>query len=46
LGKVTWPSRREVTVSVVVVFVFCFLLAFYFLLVDKILTWGVSKIFG
>ena len=46
MAKVTWPSRREVTVSVVVVFVFCFLLAFYFLLVDKLLTYGVSKIFG
>ncbi len=46
LSKVTWPSRRETTVSVVLVFVFCFLLSFYFLIVDKILTWGVSAIFG
>ena len=46
LSKVTWPSRRETTVSVVLVFVFCFLLSFYFLVVDKILTWGVSAIFG
>ena len=46
MAKVTWPSRRETTVSVMVVFVFCILLGFYFLLVDKVLTWGVSKIFG
>ena len=46
LAKVTWPSRCETTVSVAVVFVFCFLLGFYFLLVDKALTWGVSLIFG
>jgi preprotein translocase subunit SecE len=46
LSKVTWPSRRETTVSVAVVFVFCFLLGFYFLIVDKLLTWGVSLIFG
>ena len=45
LAKVTWPSRRETTVSVAVVFVFCILLGFYFLVVDKFLTWGVSKIF-
>jgi preprotein translocase subunit SecE len=46
LAKVTWPSRRETTVSVIVVFVFCILLGVYFLVVDKFLTWSVSKIFG
>ncbi len=46
MAKVTWPSRRETTVSVVVVFVFSIILATYFLIVDKILTWGVSQIFG
>ena len=46
MAKVTWPSRRETMVSVAVVFVFCFLLGFYFLLVDKVLAWGVSLIFG
>ena len=46
LAKVTWPSRRELIVSVTVVLVFCVLLGSYFLLVDKLLTWGVSKIFG
>jgi preprotein translocase subunit SecE len=46
LDKVTWPSRRETTVSVVVIFVFSTILATYFLVVDKLLTWGVSLIFG
>jgi len=46
LSKVTWPSRRETTVSVVLVFVFCVLIGSYFLLVDKVLTWGVAMIFG
>ena len=46
MAKVTWPSRRETTVSVIVVFVFCILLGIYFLVVDKILAWGVSMIFG
>ena len=46
LSKVTWPSRRETTVSVVLVFVFCVVIGTYFLLVDKVLTWGVSLIFG
>jgi preprotein translocase subunit SecE len=46
LTKVSWPSRRETTVSVVVVIAFSTLLGVYFLVVDKILTWGVSLIFG
>ena len=46
LDKVTWHSRRETTVSVVLIFVFSTILATYFLVVDKILTWGVSLIFG
>lgn len=46
LAKVTWPSRREVTMSLVLVFVFCVFLGVYFLVVDKALTWGVSLLFG
>jgi preprotein translocase subunit SecE len=46
LAKVTWPSRREVTMSLILVFVFCVFLGVYFLVVDKALTWGVSLLFG
>ncbi len=46
LDKVTWPSRREAMVSVVLIFVFSTILATYFLVVDKLLTLGVSLIFG
>jgi preprotein translocase subunit SecE len=46
LAKVTWPSRRETTMSLILVFVFCTVIGLYFLVVDKILSWGVSKIFG
>jgi len=46
LSKVSWPSRRETTVSVAVVLIFSLLLGTYFLVVDKILTWGVSLVFG
>ena len=46
VAKVSWPSRRETIVSVIMVFVFSFVLGIYFLVVDKILTWGVSQIFG
>ena len=46
ISKVSWPSRRETIVSVAVVFVLSVILGFYFLIVDKILSAGVSLIFG
>lgn len=46
MSKVTWPSRRETIVSMVAVFIFSAVLALYFLVVDKILAWGVRLIFG
>ena len=46
MAKVSWPSRRETMISVALVFVFSTILGMYFLLVDKVLSWGVSLIFG
>jgi preprotein translocase subunit SecE len=46
MSKVTWPSRRETTVSVILVFVFSTVLSLYFLAVDTVLGWGVRQIFG
>ena len=46
ISKVSWPSRRETVVSVVVVFVLSVILGMYFLVVDKILSAGVALIFG
>jgi len=46
LSKVSWPSRRETSVSVVLVFVLSVILGLYFLVVDKILSMGVALIFG
>jgi len=46
MSKVTWPTRREIVVSVIMVFIFCAVIGVYFLLLDKVLTWAVSLIFG
>jgi len=46
LSKVTWPSRREAVVSIIMVFVFSTILALYFLAVDSVLGWGARQIFG
>ncbi len=37
VAKVTWPSRKETTVSTIMAFVFVFLAAIFFFLVDKVL---------
>ncbi|MBB4266057.1 preprotein translocase subunit SecE [Roseospira visakhapatnamensis] len=46
MAKVTWPSRKETTISTVMVFVMVFLAALFFFVVDQILAWGVQLIFG
>lgn len=45
-AKVTWPTRRETTVSTIMVFVFCIIAALFFLAVDQILQFGVKFLFG
>jgi len=37
IKRVTWPSRRETTLTTVVVFIFSMLAAIYFVIVDKII---------
>lgn len=44
--KVTWPTRKETTVSTIMVFVMVFLAALFFFAVDQFLAWGVKLIFG
>ena len=45
-SKVTWPSRRETTVSVVMVIIMVILASLFFLLVDQILSLGVRAVLG
>jgi len=45
-SKVTWPSRKETTVTTVMVFVMVFLAAIFFLLADQVLSWIVSLTLG
>lgn len=46
LSKVTWPTRKETTISTVMVFIMVTLAALFFLIVDQLLAWGVQLIFG
>lgn len=46
MDKVTWPSRRETTVTSVMVLIFVFIAAIFFLLSDQLLSWVVGLILG
>ena len=42
--KITWPSRREVMVSTVMVMIMVTMAAVFFLVVDAMLKWGIDKV--
>ncbi|OAN50557.1 preprotein translocase subunit SecE [Paramagnetospirillum marisnigri] len=46
VAKVTWPTRRETSISTAMVFVMVMLSAVFFLVVDQIFAWSVKLIFG
>jgi preprotein translocase subunit SecE len=46
VAKVTWPSRRETTVSTTMVFIFVTLAAIFFFLVDQALAVLVKFVLG
>ncbi|VAW14466.1 Protein translocase subunit SecE [hydrothermal vent metagenome] len=46
VAKVTWPTRRETTVTTILVFVMVFLAAIFFFIADQILSFGVSFLLG
>ena len=46
VSKVTWPERKETAVTTGMVFVFVFLAAIFFFLLDQILAAGVGAVLG
>jgi len=46
IAKVTWPSRRETSVSTIMVFVMVMLAAVFFLVVDQVFAQSVKFMFG
>ncbi len=46
MTKVTWPTRKETIVTTIMVFLMVFICAVFFLVVDRILAWGVSLVLG
>ena len=45
-SKVTWPSRKETGLTTAMVFVMATLAAIFFLIIDKIITFGIELILG
>jgi|TARA_B100000378_G_C17752379_1_gene310072 preprotein translocase subunit SecE len=45
-SKVTWPSRKETGMTTAMVFVMAALAAIFFLIIDKIITFGIEFILG
>jgi preprotein translocase subunit SecE len=44
--KVTWPTRKETTITTIMVFVMVFIASIFFLLADQIMRFGVSFLLG
>jgi preprotein translocase subunit SecE len=42
--KVTWPTRRELVVSTIMVVIMVVVASMFFLGVDAVLNWGVQKV--
>jgi len=42
--KITWPTRKEVMVSTVMVIIMVAMASVFFLIVDAILKWGIDKL--
>ena len=45
-SKVTWPTRKELGVTTLMVFVMVFIAALFFFVVDQILSYGIQSLFG
>lgn len=46
VAKITWPSRRETTITTVMVFVFATLAGLFFLMADQVIRMAVTLVLG
>jgi len=46
MRKVTWPTRKETTITTAMVFLMVVLAAVFFMLVDLAMSFGVRQILG
>jgi preprotein translocase subunit SecE len=46
MSKVTWPTRKELTITTIMVFIMVILAAVFFLIVDQVISVGIKFILG
>jgi preprotein translocase subunit SecE len=46
MAKVNWPSRRETTISTVMVLALAAIASIFFLFIDGIIAWAVGIVLG
>jgi preprotein translocase subunit SecE len=46
MSKVTWPTRKELTITTIMVFIMVILAAVFFLVVDQVISVGIKFILG
>ncbi|MEZ5647990.1 MAG: preprotein translocase subunit SecE [Alphaproteobacteria bacterium] len=46
ISKITWPTRKETTITAFMVFVFVFICAVFFLVVDQVIAYALKLILG
>ncbi len=46
VGRVTWPTRKETTMTTLMVFAMVIVVAIFFFLVDEVLARGVQLVLG
>lgn len=46
VSKVTWPTRKETTVTTIMVFIMAAVMAIFFLGVDQVLSYVIKLILG
>jgi preprotein translocase subunit SecE len=46
ISKVTWPTRKELTVTTISVLIMSALAALFFFLIDQVIAWGIRIILG
>ena len=46
VARVTWPSRKETVITTIMVFIFVFLAAVFFFLIDQVLSVAVKSVLG
>ena len=46
ISKITWPTRKETVITSFMVFVFVFVCAVFFLVIDQIIAYALKLILG